>query len=419
MRSPFPEINPVRSSPIRHLVVCSVAAACWAVGGVTPSRAQDAPAPGPTALAMHIFNDAVQNARTTSARLAGPQPRVVPGLAQYQDALTKLQAGRFVEASTAMQAALRANPNSALYHGDMAAIQIGLQSVDDASLELVRARQIQQQNQWYTVALAAVKALRGQYPDASLNLEAAVSADSSIVDSVVTEAGVAWSWRGRRTAQAQAWALIATARWPGLAEPWLRLATLYRQQRDTTTRGMQAIRRFSALRPADHVGQLLFAFYLYDAGMNDSALAMAIAAAEDSTQRDRAAEVMYGVGARSLQLASSDTVRAHQVGHVDTALIALSRSRAAAAPEMLPRVQLVLGYAQLTRVAVLDQQAEHNRQCDPARQLDSLVTQAAENLRAGVALDSARVTPILDTTIPQYRTRVTALVRQVCGDRRP
>jgi len=419
VRSPFPEINPVRSSPIRNLVVCSVAAACWAVsGGVTPSRAQDAPAAGPNGLAMHIFNDAVQNARTTYARLAGPQPRVVPGLAQYQDALTKLQAGQFVEASTAMQAALRANAGNALYHGDMAAIQIGLQSVDDASLELVRARQIQPQNQWYTVGLAAVKALRGQYPDASLNLDVAVSADSSIVDSVVAEAGVAWSWRGRRMAQAQAWALITTARWPGTPEPWLRLATLYRQQRDTA-HGMPAIRHYTALRPADHVGQLLFAFYLYDAGLNDSALAMAISASEDSTQRDRASEVMYGVGARSLQLASSDTVRAHQMGHVDTALIALSRARAGAAPEILPRVQLVLGYAQLTRVAVLDQQAERNRQCDPARQLDSLVTQATENLRAGVALDSARVTPILDTTIPQYRTRVTALVRQVCGDRRP
>jgi hypothetical protein len=415
----FPETVPVRSSPIRNLLVCSVVAACWAVsGGVTPSSAQAAPAQAGNALALQIFQTAVQNARTTYARLAGPPPRVVPGLAQYQDALAKLQAGQVVEASTAMQAALRANGSSALYHGDMAAVQIALQSVDDASLELVRARQIQPQNQWYTVGLAAVKALRLQYSDASLNLDVAVSADSAMIDSSMAEAGVAWSWRGRRTAQAQAWALIATARWPGIAEPWLRLATLYRQQHDTA-RGMQAIRHFNALRPADHVGQLLFAFYLYDANLNDSALVMAIAAAEDSTQRDRAAEVMYGVGARSLQLASSDTVRAHQTGHVDTSLIALSRARPIATDELRPRVQLVLGYAQLTRVAALDQEAEHNRVCAPAMVLDSLVTQAAENLRAGVALDSARVTPILDSTIPQYRTRVAALVRQVCGNRRP
>ncbi len=84
----------------------------------------------------------MQNARAAYARLAGPQPRVVPGLAQYQDALAKLQAGQLFEALQAMQTAIRANPNSALYHGDMAAIQIALQSVDDASLELVRARQI-------------------------------------------------------------------------------------------------------------------------------------------------------------------------------------------------------------------------------------------------------------------------------------
>lgn len=410
----------MRSFPIRNLVVCSVAAACWAVsGGVALSRAQAAPAQGPpNGLAIHIFQDAVQNARTAYTRLAGPQPRVVPGLAQYQDALTKLQAGQILEAMTAMQAALRANGGSALYHGDMAAIQIALQSVDDASLELVRARQIQPENQWYTVALAAVKALRLQFSDASLNLDVAVSADSSIIDSVVAEAGVAWSWRGRRTAQAQAWALIASQRWPGTPEPWLRLATLYRQQRDTT-HGMQAIQHYYTLRPADHVGQLLYAFYLYDAGRNDSALAMATAAAEDTAQRERASEVMYGVGARSLQLASTDTVHAHQVGHVDTALIALSRAREAASDELRPRVQLVLGYAQLTRVAVLDQQAERNRACEPARQLDSLVTQAAENLRAGIALDSARVAPILDGSIPQYRTRVNALVRQVCSERRP
>jgi len=424
VRSFFPETVPVRSSPIRNLLVCSVVAACWAVsGGVIPSRAQAAPAQvapaqAVNALALQIFQNAVQQARTTYARLAGPPPRVVPGLAQYQDALAKLQAGQLVEASTAMQAALRANPNSALYHGDMAAIQIALQSVDDASIELVRARQIQPQNQWYTVGLGAVKALRLQYSEASLNLDVAVSADSAMIDSAMAEAGVAWSWRGRRTAQAQAWALVATARWPGIAEPWLRLATLYRQQHDTA-RGMPAIRHYNALRPADHVGQLLFAFYLYDANLNDSALVMAIAAAEDTTQRDRAAEVMYGVGARSLQLASTDTVRAHQMGHVDTSLIALSGARAMAADELRPRVQLVLGYAQLTRVAALDQEAEHNRACAPAMVLDSLVTQAAENLRAGVTLDSARVTPILDGTIPQYRTRVAALVRQVCGNRRP
>jgi tetratricopeptide (TPR) repeat protein len=342
----------------------------------------------------------------------------VPGLTQYQDALAKLQAGQLFEALQAMQNAIRANTNSALYHGDMAAIQIALQSVDDASLELVRARQIQPQNQWYTVALGAVKALRQQYSDASLNLDVAVSADSAIVDSVVAEAGVAWSWRGRRTAQAQAWAMIATQRWPGTAEPWLRLATIYRQQRDTA-HGMPAIQHYYTLRPADHVGQLLYAFYLYDTGRNDSALAMATAAAEDSAQRDRAAEVMYGVGARSLQLASTDTVRAHQMGHVDTALIALSRAKAGSTDELRPRIQLVLGYAQLTRVAVLDQQAEHDRACAPAMVLDSLVTQASENLRAGLPLDSIRVAPILDATIPQYRTRVTALVRQVCGNRRP
>jgi tetratricopeptide (TPR) repeat protein len=417
----------VRSSPIRNLVVCGLAVAGWAVfGGVTLSRAQAAPAQGAqaapaqgaNAAAVHIFQDAVQNARTAYARLAGPQPRVVPGLTQYQDALAKLQAGQLFEALTAMQGAIRANGNSALYHGDMAAIQIALQSVDDASLELVRARQIQPQNQWYTVGLGAVKALRQQYSDASLNLDVAVSADSAIVDSVVAEAGVAWSWRGRRTAQAQAWALIATQRWPGTPEPWLRLATIYRQTRDTA-HGMPAIQRYYTLRPADHVGQLLYAFYLYDAGRNDSALAMATAAAEDSAQRDRAAEVEYGVGARSLQLASADTVRAHQMGHVDTALIALARAKADANDELRPRVQLVLGYAQLTRVAVLDQQAERNRSCAPAMALDSLVTSAADNLRAGLPLDSARVAPILEATIPQYRTRVTALVRQVCSERRP
>ncbi len=406
-------------NPLPTLLVCGVAACVAASVGAAPARAQATSAQAGTALALHIFQDAIQNARTAYARLAGPQPRVIPGNVQYQDGLAKLQAGQFIEAQTALAAAVRANPNNALYHGDLAAAQIGMQSVDDASLELVMARQKQPQNQWYTVALAAVKALRQQYPDASLNLDVAVAADSSIIDSVVAEAGVAWSWRGRRNAQAQAWSELATARWPGIAEPWLRLASLYRPQHDTA-RGLAAIQHYRTLRPADPAGTYLYAVYLYDTGRYDSATTLASEAARDSTNRETASVMLFNIGARTFQAAqdTSAAAREQQAARLDLAARALSSAQAIAAPDLAPRVGLFLGYAQLMKVAVLDHEAEANRQCPAAQALDTLLTHAGENLRVGLALDSARVTGIVSSTLPQYRERARALVTQICGGRR-
>jgi hypothetical protein len=390
--------------------------------GTATLRAQAAApqAAGPNSLALHVFQDAVVNARAAYVRIAGPAPRTPPGNAQYQDALAKLQAGQFLEAQTAMQAALRLNPNSALYHGDLAAIQLGLQMVDEASLELVSARRIQAQNQFYTVALGAVKALRQQWNDASLNLDAAVSADSVIIDTTLAEAGVAWAWRARRNMQAMAWALVATTRYPTLAEPWLRLASVYRQQRDTT-KGLQAIERYAQLRPDDRAGQYLHAIFLYDLGRNDSAVYFATAAAQDSANREQAGVILYNIGARTFQ-AAQDTAaaaRPHQAARLDLAITALANAKPIAAPDLTPRISLFLGYAQLQKVAALDQQAEQNRACAPAQALDSLLTRAAENLRGGQALDSARVTPIINSTIPQYRVRAQGLVNTICGGRRP
>jgi Tfp pilus assembly protein PilF len=407
-------------NPLPTLLVCG-AAAGWAVSiGPAPARAQAAPTQNNMALALHIFQNAAQNARAAYTRLAGPQPRVVPGSAQYQDGLQKLQAGQYLEAQTALAAAVRANPNNALYHGDLAAAQIGVQSADDASLELVRARQLQPQNQWYTVALAAVKAMRQQFSDASLNLDVAVAADSAIADSAVAEAGVAWAWRGRRNPQAQAWAELATQRWPSTAEPWLRLASLYRPQHDTA-RGMAAIRRYVTLRPEDPAGQYLHAVYLYDVGSYDSATTLAAQAAQDSASRETAAVILFNIGARSFQ-ASQDTAaeaRAQQGAHLDLAIRALSAVQPVASPDLGPRVGLFLGYAQLMKVALLDHEAEANRSCPSAQALDTLLTRASDNLRAGVSLDSARVSGVLTGTIPQYRDRAQALVNQVCGGRRP
>jgi len=407
----------------RNLVIGTFIIACWTLsGGVVPAHAQAAApqASGPNGLALHIFQDAVVNARTAYARIVGPSPRTTPGIAQYQDALVKLQAGQLIEALTAMRAALRLNPTSALYHGDLAAIQIGLQSVDDASLELVSARRIQPQNQWYTVALAAVMGLRQQWNDASLNLDVAASADSAIIDAEVAEAGVAWSWRARRNTQTMAWAQVTTARYPNLAEPWLRLATMYRLQRDTT-KGLQAIERFASMRPDDRAGQFLHAVFLYDLGRMDSALVLAVASAQDSTNRESAGVIIYNIGARAFQAAqdTATTARPHQAERLDFALNALAQAKPIAAPDLAPRVALFLGYAQLQKVAALDQQAEQNRACAPAQALDSLLTLAADNLRAGVSLDSARVTPILSGALPQYRVRAAALVNSICGARRP
>ena len=392
----------------RHLFLASLAAACWAVsGGAALGRAQT-PAASPTGNgALHILAEATQNARTAWARLAGAQPRNAPGTAQYQDGLTRLQAGQYADALAPLQAAARLNPNNAIFHSDLAAAYAGIERWDDAALEFVRARQIQPGNQWFTMALAAVKAERQQWFEAALNLDAATSADSSIIDEGVAEAGVIWSWRARRVAQVLAWGQLATQRYPTLADPWLRLANLYQQQNDTT-RGIAAIRRYVALRPADRTGLFLYSVFLFNTGQNDSALVLATEATRDSSLRERAGEVLFGVGARMLNDSKADT-----------AVLALSRAQTTVATELRPRVSLFLGYAQLGRLAALDQVAEQNRACEPAMQLDSLLSQAADNLRAGIALDSARVAPILEVTVPQYRVRTAAMVSQYCRGRRP
>lgn len=387
----------------RNLVLASLTAACWAVsGGVAAVRAQNS---GNGAL--HILADATEAARTTWARMVGQQPRNPPGAAQYQDGLTRLRAGQYADALTPLQAAVRLNGNNAIYHSDLAAAYAGIERWDDAALEFVRARQIQPGNQWFTVALAAVKAEREQWSEAALNLDAAVAADSSLIDSVLAEAAVSWAWRARRMSAVTAWAEIATTRWPGIAEPWFRLASVY-QQRADTARGLEAIRRYVALRPSDPTGRFLHAVFLYYVGQNDSALVSASEAVQDSLNRERASEVLFGIGARALQASNTDT-----------ALLALTRAQAGISTELRPRLALFLGYAQMQRVAVLDQLAEQNRQCDAAMQLDSLVVLASQNLTEGMALDSARVAPIVNQTLPAYRTRAGALVSQVCRNRRP
>ena len=390
----------------RTALVTYLAAASWALsGGVARVSAQTAAPAAPGSGSQHILAEAVANARTTGNRLAGPAPRVVPGAAQYQDGLTKLQAGQYAEALAPLQAAARANPNNAVFHLDLAAAYAGIERLDDAALELVRARQIQGANQYFTVALAAVKALREQWNEASLNLEAAVSADSSLIDEDIAAAGVSWGWRARRMGQVVAWSQIATARFPQIAEPWYRLAVYYQQQRDTT-RGVAAIQRFVALRPNDRAGQFLYAVFLFNLQRNDSALVLALQTLQDSALRESAAEILFGVGARALQASKTDT-----------AMMALPLALQHAAPELRPRISLFLGYAELGHIAAMDQLAERGRDCAIAQRLDTLVTSASRHLEAGATLDSARVAPIVNTTLPQYRTRAAAMVSQYCRRR--
>jgi tetratricopeptide (TPR) repeat protein len=228
-----------------------------------------------------------------------------------------------------------------------------------------------------------------------------------MIDSTIAEAAVSWAARARRLPQLLAWSQLATQRFPGIAEPWYRLANSYQLQNDTA-RGIAAIRRYVALRPTDRLGLFLYSVFLFNTGQNDSALVFASEAARDSVLQERAGEVLFGVGARMLNASKADT-----------AVLALSRAQTTVAVELRPRVALFLGYAQLSRLAAIDQQAEQNRACEPAMRLDSLLNMAAENLRAGAALDSARVAPILDRTIPQYRVRSAAMVSQYCRGRRP
>jgi hypothetical protein len=161
--------------------------------------------------------------------------------------------------------------------------------------------------------------------------------------------------------------------------------------------------------------------YLYDVGRYDSAVTLAAEAARDSVNRESASVILFNIGARSFQAAqdTAEAARAHQGEQLDLAIRALSAVQPVASEELTPRVGLFLGYAQLLKVARLDHEAEAERNCASAQALDTVLTQAGENLRTGLALDSARVSGVLTNTIPQYRDRARALVNQVCGSRRP
>jgi len=351
-----------------------------------------------------LLDSAAVRARLVSARLESPAAtqrarpgRPEAGLTQYLEGVGQLTKHEFDSALVNLRAAVTVGPNTARYHGDLAYAYAGLQRWDEAGTEYATAIRLQGANPWYYVGLGAVRAAQGRWAEAGANFALAKATDSTILDPKVIGAASFVFERDGNEQQLFEWSQAGTRLFPNDPGPWLRVATLLRSRGDTG-QGLVAIRRFHTLQPDDHLGQAVFALYLYDIGQNDSAVAFAHAAAADSAMHQYASMVFLRVGARMLQAKQYD--RAAQV---------LDEGRGIT-PAGLNRMRYThyLGLANLMRIPTIYNDATQKKDCAEGRMADSLLTSVDQDIRATAQLDSAQAAQILTTYVPQLRQRIDA-----------
>jgi len=311
---------------------------------------------------------------------------------QYRDALSALERGQFADAVLNLRAALVRVPNSPRYLGELAYALARAGHFAEAADTYTRAYQAQQRNGWFLAGLSAAQASLGSYADAAGVIQRAVQADSAVLDGPVAMAAAAWFDAAGDRSSALVWSRFAVARVPDYAPGWLRIATYLRAQNDTTPEGVDAIRRYLALRPGDHFGSALMADYLYAHGQTDSALALGAYAAQDTAFREYAAQ-LYLQAARDRFVARDDTGTVRLLG---IGLPFSSASQHAAFVNILGRSQLRLATDMLSN---LPQPAP----CDSAQAADSLLAAAEHNLQEGVSFDSTRTATMLTAVLPTYR----------------
>ena len=345
-----------------------------------------------------------------SARARQKHEQLSPGLRdggvrQYTEARVDLDSGRWADAILSLTAAMQRGRNNPLYHGEMGYAQARLARWDEAGDAYASAARLQSTNAWWIVALGAIRAAQRRWADAAGTLQLAAQTDTSVVDArfaaIAAQAYEAASDR----AKAAEWYATATQLNPEDADSWLRLGLIQRSRSDTA--GATTIRRLLRLRPGDKLASAVLATYLSEAGQQDSALALAAAAADDSSYRPYAAEVYLRAG--SALLREREFIRAVAV---------LKRGEPWSAIDLKPTYAFYLGIGEIQLLSMRLNNLQENQSCDSTRGLDTLVARIDSNLRAGRAVDSTRADLLLTQILPGYRTNATQMTARFCDPAR-
>lgn len=364
------------------------------------------PAPLAAQALDSLLMQAVTRGRERLQQLAGAGARPDGGARQYQEAVSDLAAGRWADAALSLQAAMQRNRNNPLYHFELGYAYARQTQWDQAGDAFAAAARLQSQNAFITVALAAVRAAQQRWADAAGIFQLAAQTDSSVVDfAFASIAAQSFEAAGDRTRAAE-WYRQAAALRPDDANPWLRLAIIYRQASDTA-RGVEASRRLLALRPDDGLGNAIYATFLSEMGQSDSAVAYADRAARDSLYRPTAAEVYLQAGAGYLR--ARDLVKAAEV---------LRRGQPLAAAELREPYGFYLGMAELQQMNVRLNDLQEHESCDGTRGLDSMLTRIEDNLRTGRSADTLRADRALNLILPGYRTNAQQMAQRYCDPAR-
>ena len=356
----------------------------------------------PAALDTTFVRHVGQMARQRAAELAGTpaQPENPRVLQQYREALADLDSAKWTDALASLIAVTQRSPTNPMYRGDMAYTYLRGGRFDQAATEYTRAYQAQQHNGWYVMGLGMVRAAQHQFADAAGAAELAIQTDSGIVDSSVASITAGWFEAAGDKTRALFWARNAVQRSPGDAADWLRIASYDMTRNDTTPEGITAVRHFLQLRPGDKLGSAVYANYLYVNGQGDSAMTYAEYAASDSSYRSFAAQVF---------LNASRTLLVRR--DVDGALAVLRKGQTWADSTQRPSFLLFTGRAQLLQVSTALNAYQDHHTCELAHAADSLTNTAERNLRAGLAVDSARTQQLLEQVLPTYRANAQSAVQ--------
>jgi Tfp pilus assembly protein PilF len=408
----------------RHTLPQRAGLVALALGLVAPAVSAQV-APPPPSLDTGLAAHAAARARARAAQLTpatAPQPDA-RAAAQHREALGDMERGEWADAVTSLTAALSRARNNPLYRGDLAYAYARLGELDQAHQNYLLAYQGMNQNGWYLVGVAAVRSARagvlarnaaalregtperqaadsvahGELVEAAGTLQYAMQNDSTVRGGAIAVAAASMYLRAGYRGQALAFVREATAHAPDFAEGWLMIA-----ETDSVA-GLEAARRYHALRPGDPRGQIWMAIHLINTGRTDSAMVFAEAATADSSFRPAAAEV-FAVAA----------VARLRSGDIDLALDLLRRGRAWAGPQQLPTFDFYTGWGLLRKMPSLLADAEEQRSCSLAQRADSLAGEAERHLREGASVDSARATQFLTMVIPQYHRNAENFTRDFC-----
>ena len=371
-----------------------------------PARAQ-APAASALDTAPLLIVAAIR-AREVAGRLQGhvPAPRTAAARAAaagYAQGLDLLAQGKFDSAATVLTAAATASPDNALYRGDLAFAFAAGGHWTDAEDQYRIAVRLEQGNGWYYVGLGMTQMAQQHWGQAAASFTLGIGTDSGvIVRQLIEPVGDAYE-ESRNTQALMDWSKMAVARFPQEPSPWLRLARA--NIGNDSAAGLAEIRHYRSLRPADPVGELVYARYLYDMGSFDSAGTMAeAAAATDTAIRRPAAIMLYNAGAHYLETAKADSAEP---------LLEAGRTLADSADK--PRYALLIGVAKLKLFQAFYNDAARHGDCHKAPTADSMLTEVVHLINLGAAEDTALANQALKGT-SQYRPVVDQFVHQ-CGGR--